>query len=134
MTVRQRWSVAKWGRRAAGAMLAAATVAVAWPGTFVARELARHLRVPLLDALVRARKTEAQADLPASRRTANVRGAFTLARGVQVEGLTLVLVDDVSTTGSTLNACALPLLDAGALEVRALTAAKATLRSAAGSP
>ena len=99
-----------------------------------ARELARHLRVPVLDALVRARKTEAQADLPASRRTANVRGAFTLARGVQVEGLTLVLVDDVSTTGATLNACALPLVDAGALEVRALTAAKATLKSAGGPP
>jgi len=97
-----------------------------------ARELARHLGVPVLDALVRARKTAAQADLPASRRTANVHGAFRLARGVQIEGLTLVLVDDVSTTGATLNACAAPLLDAGAVEVRALTAAHATLRSAGG--
>jgi ComF family protein len=99
-----------------------------------ARELARHLGMPVLDALVRGRKTAAQADLPASRRTANVRGAFRLARGVRVEGLTLVLVDDVSTTGATLNACAAPLLDAGAGQVRALTAAHATLKSAAGPP
>jgi predicted amidophosphoribosyltransferase len=43
---------------------------------------------------------------------------------VNVRGLTLVVVDDVSTTGATLAACARPLLDGGAREVRALTAAK----------
>jgi predicted amidophosphoribosyltransferase len=45
-----------------------------------------------------------------------------------VRGLTLVLVDDVSTTGATLNACASALLAAGAREVRALTAARAVTR------
>jgi len=94
-----------------------------------ARELARHVGVPVLEALVRARKTEPQADLPAARRSANVRGAFRLVAGVDVEGLTLVLVDDVSTTGATLNGCAGTLLAAGASEVRALTAARATLRT-----
>ena len=93
-----------------------------------ARELARHLGVPVLDALVRARRTATQADLPAERRGANVRGAFALASGIDVNGLTLVLVDDVSTTGATLNACAAVLLDLGAAEVRALTAARAPLR------
>jgi ComF family protein len=93
-----------------------------------ARELARHLGLPVLDALVRTRKTSAQADLPKARRDANVRGAFALTRGVDVDGLVLVLVDDVSTTGATLNACAAPLLDAGAREIRALTAARAPLR------
>lgn len=89
-----------------------------------ARELARHLGLPTLDALIRSRATPSQADLPAARRHANVRGAFALRRGVSVRGLTLVIVDDVSTTGATLNACALPLLEAGAAEVRALTVAK----------
>ena len=93
-----------------------------------ARELAQHLSLPVLDALVRTRNTSAQADLPKARRDANVRGAFALTRGVDVDGLVLVLVDDVSTTGATLNACAEPLLDAGAREVRALTAARAPLR------
>jgi ComF family protein len=89
-----------------------------------ARELARHLGLPIVDALVRTRRTESQADLPAAKRRANVRGAFAWRRGI-VDGLTIVLVDDVSTTGATLNACAAVLLERGAKEVRALTAAKA---------
>jgi len=93
-----------------------------------ARELARHLGLPVLDALVRTRKTSAQADLPKAKRATNVRGAFAAKPDVDIDGLVLVLVDDVSTTGATLNACAAPLLDAGAREVRALTAARAPLR------
>jgi predicted amidophosphoribosyltransferase len=82
----------------------------------------------MAEALTRARRTPSQADLPAARRHANVRGAFEWRPGVAVKGQTIVLVDDVSTTGATLNACARPLLDAGAAEVRALTAARAVAR------
>ncbi|HYT68421.1 MAG TPA: ComF family protein [Vicinamibacterales bacterium] len=94
-----------------------------------ASELARHLGLPVLGALTRVRKTATQADLPAAKRDANVRGAFAINSEVCVDGLILVLVDDVSTTGATLNACAAPLLDAGAKEVRALTAARAPLKA-----
>ena len=94
-----------------------------------ARELGRHLGVPLADALTRTRQTVSQADLPAARRHANVRGAFEWRRSVPVGRRTIVLVDDVSTTGATLNACASALLDAGAAEVRALTAARAPLKA-----
>ena len=96
-----------------------------------ARELARHLELPLLDVVVRTRRTASQADLPAAKRESNVRGAFALAKGSpSLEGLVVVLVDDVSTTGATLNACAAPLIAAGVKEVRALTAARAPLRAA----
>jgi ComF family protein len=91
-----------------------------------AKHLAKHLGLPVVNALTRTRSTSSQADLPASKRAANVRGAF--APRVDVDGLIIVLVDDVATTGATLNACAAALLDAGATEVRALTAAKAVAR------
>ena len=91
--------------------------------------LARHLGLPSADALSRTRRTASQADLPAARRHANVRGAFAWRPDVPVAGSIVVLVDDVVTTGATLNACAVPLLDAGATEVRALTAARAALRA-----
>ncbi len=100
-----------------------------------ARLLAQALGPPVADLLVRVRATPPQADLPAARRHANVRGAFALAPRQtarraesghpRLTGLTLVLVDDVATTGATLDACARVLADAGAREVRALTAARA---------
>ena len=129
--------------RAAGAdVLAGADLAVPVPlhrsrertrGFNQARALARHLGLPVADALVRTRRTESQADLPAERRQANVRGAFATPAGPEirptgVKNRVVVLVDDVWTTGATLSACATVLRDAGAADVRALTAARAPLK------
>jgi ComF family protein len=91
-------------------------------------ELARHLGPPLLRALRRVRPTRTQADLPAAKRHANVRGAFSVRSRVPLTGACLVLVDDVSTTGATLQACARTLMAAGAREVRTLTAARVATR------
>jgi ComF family protein len=98
-----------------------------------ARELARHLGLPLIDVLIRMRHTRPQVELAASHRRANVEGAFALRRRVlgksqSLEGLTLVLVDDVSTTGATLEECARVLKHAGASRVYALTAARVVTR------
>jgi len=89
-----------------------------------AAEIAKHLTIPVVDALKRTRATISQTDLPAGARHANVRNAFALRRRVEVTGRVIVLVDDVCTTGATLEACARVLVDAGASEVRALTAAR----------
>jgi ComF family protein len=99
-----------------------------------ARELARRLGLPVVDAVVRAKYTVPQVDLPAERRQANVRGAFRLrrplfsGRGTALKGLRVVVVDDVSTTGSTLDACGVVLKEAGVAEVYALTAARVPTR------
>lgn len=94
-----------------------------------AAELAQRLPIPSKQLLRRVRSTPSQTDLPAAARQANVRGAFALRRRAAVRGLIVVLVDDVSTTGSTLEACAHVLRAAGAREVRALTVARVVSRS-----
>ena len=98
-----------------------------------ARELARQLGLPVVDALVRTRHTRPQVELPADRRRGNVDRAFGLrpawfGKARSISGLKAVLVDDVSTTGATLQACAHVLKRAGALEIYALTTARVIAR------
>jgi ComF family protein len=93
-----------------------------------AAEIARHLPVPIAHALRRVRATPSQTDLPAAKRHANVRNAFALRRRARIRNRVVVLVDDVSTTGATLDASAQVLLEAGAREVRALTVARVVSR------
>ena len=92
-----------------------------------AEDLASHLGRPVVKLLTRVRNTHSQIDLPKHRRQENVKDAFALdpVRGsrLPVPGI-IVLVDDVSTTGATLEACARVLKSAGVKEVRALTAAR----------
>ena len=88
-----------------------------------AEELARHLPVPMHRALRRVRATRPQIELPAEERRDNVRHAFALRRAIG-RGSVIVVVDDVATTGATLDACARVLKSAGAAEIRALTAAR----------
>jgi ComF family protein len=87
----------------------------------IARPIARRARVEYLaDALVRTRRTDSQgAAKSGAGRRRNVAGAFAVPEGraKQVKGRRVLLIDDVFTTGATVNACARALLKAGARAV-----------------
>ncbi len=76
------------------------------------------------DILRRARATPSQTRLSAAARRANVRGAFEVLRPAWVRGRSILLVDDVMTTGATLHEAAACLKKAGAWRVRAVAVAR----------
>jgi len=91
----------------------------------LARPLAWDLDIPIKrKALTRIRETRSQVGLSREQRIANVQNAFT-AKEHDVNGKSFLLVDDVVTTGATINACAKALKEAGAKKVFALTLARA---------
>ncbi|MFK7898894.1 MAG: ComF family protein [Myxococcota bacterium] len=99
----------------------------------IASRLAKSLGHPWHpDLLKRTRATRPQAHLVGEKRRANLRGAFRVRRPLG-SARTIWLVDDVLTTGSTLEAAADALIEAGAEEVRALTLA-ATLPASRSRP
>ena len=82
--------------------------------------------IPLsCDNLFRTRHTRPQVELSGAERIRNVAGAFALRRPGEVAGRRLVLIDDVFTTGATMNECAVVLKRAGAAQVTAFTLARA---------
>ena len=91
----------------------------------LAEALARISGLPVSSALVRNRNTPSQTHLSARDRRRNVAAAFAVRDHTALKGATVVLVDDVATTGATLRECATTLLAAGAAEVRAITVARA---------
>jgi ComF family protein len=76
-------------------------------------------------ALVRVRATRQQARCTRVERLANVERAFAVRPGASVAGRVVALVDDVATTGATLDACAIALREAGAARVVAVVIARA---------
>jgi len=76
-------------------------------------------------ALRRSRATAPQAGLDRAARRRNVAGAFVARAPARIRGRSVVLVDDVATTGATLEDCARALREAGAREVSALVVARA---------
>jgi ComF family protein len=86
----------------------------------IARPFARHLRRPAAARLLtRSRDTRAQAELPAAERRLNMQCAFEVPRPAAVRARHIGLVDDVMTSGATLDAAARALKQAGAARVTA---------------
>ena len=90
----------------------------------LAELLAQRTGTPLLRALKRIRYTTTQTRLDRHERMENLRNAFRVRQTSAVQNRHLVLVDDVFTTGSTVDECARVLRDAGAASVRVVTVAR----------
>ena len=92
----------------------------------LANELSKEVDLAVLSkVLVRSRMTRTQTELSAGERRENVAGAFALTAGSDVSGQSILLIDDVCTTGATLDACASTLKAAGAAAVFAYTLSRA---------
>jgi len=90
----------------------------------LARILAKRTGYPVLDCLRRVRNTTTQTRFDRNERMENLRNAFDLRKNTSVQGKHLLLIDDVLTTGSTVDECSRVLRKAGAASVRVITVAR----------
>ncbi|AYO29918.1 ComF family protein [Biomaibacter acetigenes] len=84
----------------------------------------RHTGVPIFRGFIRIKPTEHQTLLDKSLREQNLTGAFEVVDKARLKGKTLLLIDDVYTTGSTADECSKTLINAGADSVFVLTCAR----------
>ncbi|MCF7846290.1 MAG: ComF family protein [Candidatus Peribacteraceae bacterium] len=90
----------------------------------LARVTAKNLNLPLESLLIRKKNTPPQAKLNRADRLRNLEGAFMIREGCSVVDKTILLIDDVASTSSTLSECAKILKQSGAREVWGLVLAR----------
>ena len=90
----------------------------------LAKQLGKTLGVPVVSTLRKVRNAPPQSGLDsAAMRKANILGAFALKKDIDLNGKIVLLIDDIFTTGSTMNECARVLLTSGAAQVHGATVA-----------
>ena len=90
----------------------------------LAQELSALTNIPTLNALTRIKNTKSQTKLTKKERATNIKEAFVCSKPKEIKKKAIILIDDVCTTGATLEECAKVLKKAGAREVYALCATK----------
>ena len=90
----------------------------------LAKMISGYLHIPVKTPLKRIRATTRQATLTREERLKNLKNAFAVPNPQKVAGKSILLIDDVLTTGSTLHACADALRKAGAADIKVFTVAR----------
>jgi ComF family protein len=91
----------------------------------LAKSIGKKYRIPVNFSLLKRRKfTLTQTGLDKKEREKNMKGAFTVIDNAKIEGKNIILIDDVYTTGATINQCTKTLIQAGAGKVAVLTLAR----------
>ncbi|MFH1401511.1 MAG: ComF family protein [Parcubacteria group bacterium] len=91
----------------------------------IAKKLSENLKIPLIsDCLIKDRETPPQMEPPKEERLANIKGAFSVKNAGKIRDKKILLVDDVYTTGTTMEECAKILKCAGAKEVWGVAVAR----------
>jgi ComF family protein len=97
----------------------------------LAKEMGEKYNLPVKFSLLKRSKfTLTQTGLNKAEREKNIKGAFVVAKKEKVTGKNIILIDDVYTTGATVNECARVLLKAGAQKVSVLTLSRVTQKQA----
>ena len=91
----------------------------------LAKAIGKKYSIPVNFSLLKRNKsTLTQTGLDKIQREKNIRGAFTVTDNAKIEDKSTILIDDVYTTGATINQCAKTLIKAGASKVAVLTLAR----------
>lgn len=91
---------------------------------YIARKIARDLCIEASEVLIKGRETKEQKTLKKDERYENIKDAFKLKDGVNLEGCNIILIDDVTTTGATINEAYRLLKKSNVKEIKLLTLAK----------
>ena len=94
-----------------------------------AKELSKQYRIKYLKLLAESKKALAQHDLNITERFFNILGRYTVLKKSRISGKSIILVDDIFTTGATINECARVLKEAGADKVFSIIIARSAIKS-----
>lgn len=93
------------------------------PSFLLAERTAKKLFLPCENLLIKTKETDKQHHLKAKERISNLKGSLSPGKNASIKGRTVLICDDIKTTGATLNECSDVLLEQGAKDVYCVTAA-----------
>lgn len=93
----------------------------------IARHIGHHINIPVSDCIKKIKNTKEQKTLTKEERVKNLRGAFKISSDKDIKNKNVILIDDVMTTGATINECKYVLKKSGVNKITVLTIAKSNI-------